>query len=586
MIRTPLLLAFLSCALSCSLFAQKQYFFSGVPVTGQLSLTATVNVSQLAQSQTIRTASRTGIVRLPEFKIQPELMAPKAETLHRFAALVSVQTMAQTAQMPSLSVVPASANFGFDGLTHLDQRMANGGNQFSVEPPSPSIAISNGYIVEGVNNAIQVYTAAGVPLLPKVLATDQLFALPAELNRVTGVNGVYPTDIRVFHDQTIDRWIILQRALDNNAAGQTLNSSHLYVAVSQSGDPTQTYNIYTMDTTNAQNYRCPCIADYPQIGADRYGIHIAANEYDTVYNNFVDATILSISKSSLAAGLHSPTAYKFTIPFNTGYEFAIQPAATPPGASYFLANGGVEYLVSSQSKFLPDSNLSVWAIGNTSTLESTSPNLALTQTIVPSLAYSSPDVATQRPGPIPYGSSLGARLPVIDGGDTRVLSVTYSGGRLYSTFATKVADENGATLVGGAYVILSPTFRAGVLAAPVFRQGYLLVKNNHILRPAIGINPKGDGSIAFTLVGPDYFPSAAFVAISAAATGSTVQLVRPGAAPEDGFTAYQGGVARWGDYSTAVAGVDGTIWMSTEYIPNAPRTVAANWGTFLFGYIP
>ncbi|MDQ6663830.1 MAG: hypothetical protein M3Z23_05515, partial [Acidobacteriota bacterium] len=195
----------------------------------------------------------------------------------------------------------------------------------------------------------------------------------------------------------------------------------------------------------------------------------------------------------------------------------------------------------------------------------------------------------QRPGPIPYGSSLGARLPVIDGGDTRVLSVTYSGGRLYSTFATKVTDENGTTLVGGAYVILSPTFRAGILAAPVFREGYLLVKNNHLLRPAIGINAKGAGSIAFTLVGPDYYPSAAFVPFSASSTGPAVEIVRPGAAPEDGFTAYPPaglGVARWGDYSTAVAGADGTIWMSTEYIPNSPRTLAANWGTFLFNYVP
>ncbi|MDQ6662954.1 MAG: hypothetical protein M3Z23_01005, partial [Acidobacteriota bacterium] len=388
MIRTALSLALLSGALTCTLFAQKQYFFSGVPVTGQLNLTATVNVSQLALSPAIRAAARGGIARMPEFKILPELTAPKAALARRFEALAAT---AQT--MQSLSIVPASASFGFDGLTHLDQRMANGGNQFSVEPPSPSIAISNGFILEGVNNAIQVYTTAGVPLLPKVVATDQLFALPAEINRVTGVQGVYPTDIRVFYDQTIDRWIVLQRALDNDAAGQPLNSSHLYVAASQTGDPTGTYNIYTMDTTNPQNSRCPCLADYPQIGADRYGIYIAANEYDTAFNNFIDATILSISKASIAAGVHSPTAYKFTLPRNTGYEFAIQPAQTPPGASYFLANGGVEYLVSSQATLLPDSNLSLWAISNTSSLGTSTPNLALQQTIVPSLAYSSPDVA-------------------------------------------------------------------------------------------------------------------------------------------------------------------------------------------------
>ncbi|HEX5297257.1 MAG TPA: hypothetical protein VFW50_09735 [Streptosporangiaceae bacterium] len=39
-------------------------------------------------------------------------------------------------------------------------------------------------------------------------------------------------------------------------------------------------------------------------------------------------------------------------------------------------------------------------------------------------------------------------------------------------------------------------------------------------------------------------------------------------------------MARWGDYSAAVYG-DGAIWMGNEYIPNAARTLLANWGTFL-----
>ena len=35
-------------------------------------------------------------------------------------------------------------------------------------------------------------------------------------------------------------------------------------------------------------------------------------------------------------------------------------------------------------------------------------------------------------------------------------------------------------------------------------------------------------------------------------------------------------------YTTAaVMPEDGTIWFANEYIPNAPRTVLANWGTFI-----
>src|SRR5256884_18662 len=60
-----------------------------------------------------------------------------------------------------------------------------------------------------------------------------------------------------------------------------------------------------------------------------------------------------------------------------------------------------------------------------------------------------------------------------------------------------------------------------------------------------------------------------------------------------------GGVARWGDYSAAVADDDGNIWIATEYIGqtctdaqysadltcNKTRSQLANWGTFI-GKLP
>ena len=203
-------------------------------------------------------------------------------------------------------------------------------------------------------------------------------------------------------------------------------------------------------------------------------------------------------------------------------------------------------------------------------------------------------MATEKAGPLTYGSTLNppGLVANLDGGDCRVLSAFYSGGRIYATWATEVADELGNNLVGGAYVILSPTFRNNVLAAPVLRQGYLLVQKNHLLRPAIGVTAQGRGAIALTLVGPDYFPSAAFVPIDTYSTGTAVQVSSAGTGPEDGFTGYttqgfpQTGIARWGDYNSAVVSADGSIWMTVQFIPNAPRTQLANWGTFITRYIP
>jgi hypothetical protein len=87
--------------------------------------------------------------------------------------------------------------------------------------------------------------------------------------------------------------------------------------------------------------------------------------------------------------------------------------------------------------------------------------------------------------------------------------------------------------------------------------------------------------MVFTLVGPDFFPSAATINLTDDNPGITV--VAAGAAPEDGFSGYppRGNTARWGDYSAAAVSPDGTIWLATEYIPDLPRTSQANWGTFI-----
>ena len=346
-----------------------------------------------------------------------------------------------------------------------------------------------------------------------------------------------------------------------------------------------------MDTTNASHPGCPCVPDYPQIGADQYGFYISSNEFDFAYG-FVDASILAISKASLAAGVAQPTAFEFLLPFNT-YEFAIHPATTPPGASYFLQNGGVEYFVSSQAAN-PDSNMAIYAMSNTSSLATSTPNLTLTETLVPTLFYSSPPQATQpQSGPIPQGASLGFTFPrPLDGGDTRLQSVIYSGGRLYVTLGTQVIDTNNNVLAGGAYVVISIANRGGLITASALRQGYLLVNGNHLLRPAIAVDAQGRGAIVVTLVGPNYYPSSAMVPFSAFAAGGTLQVVARGALPDDGFTAYDVPFyGRWGDYAAAVLGSDGRIWLATEYIPNIannqyPFSGYANWGTSVMAVVP
>ena len=582
----PWVAAAVTVVVTLPLAAQPPAQYTGANVTGSLVFIRTVNLTQ--QGQMLQALALHASLPETQPKAPPKFLRAPVKS----RSLLSMSSAMITAPAQSLTITGASGIAGFNALSHLDQRSANHGNQFSIEPPSQSIAASTNYVLEGVNDAIQVYFPSGVPALPAVLASNQVFGLGPAIDRNTGVNGVYLTDMRVYFDLSINRWFIIERDLDNDAEGNPLATSHLYLAVSQTADPTGVYNVYVMETTNAAHPGCPCVADYPQVGADQYGFHIAWNEFNSVSSAFVDASILSLSKAALAGGATAPTAYQFLIPYTTAYEFAIQPATTPPGASNFVASGGLEYFASTLSDSGYTGGVALWAMTNTSSLAAGTPNPILSRVVIPTLSYTVPDVATQRPGTLVYGSSLTppGQLAYLDGGDCRVQALSYAGGRLYLTFPTGVTDQTGRFEVGGAYVVLSPTYRSGVLAATVLNQGYLVINNNHLLRPAIAMNAQGAGAITATLVGPDWYPSATVIPFSTFSTPSTLQVGAVGTQPEDGFTGYPGGgdvgVARWGDYNSAVATSDGAIWMVVQYIGSYPRTEFANWNTYVVRMLP
>jgi hypothetical protein len=116
------------------------------------------------------------------------------------------------------------------------------------------------------------------------------------------------------------------------------------------------------------------------------------------------------------------------------------------------------------------------------------------------------------------------------------------------------------------------------------QQGYIAVANADLFYPALAVGSGGNGAIAFTLSGSDYFPSSAFVPLTSTGAGD-VQIIAAGTAPQDGFSGYTyfggGGSGRTGDYSAAAVDEHGAIWIASEYIPSGPRTLLANWGTFI-----
>ena len=78
----------------------------------------------------------------------------------------------------------------------------------------------------------------------------------------------------------------------------------------------------------------------------------------------------------------------------------------------------------------------------------------------------------------------------------------------------------------------------GVLAH-ILNQGYVAVNGENVLFPSIAVNRSGFGAMAFTLSGPDFFPSAAYVRFGFGRALGPIHITGPGALPEDGFSGYK-----------------------------------------------
>lgn len=502
---------------------------------------------------------------------------------------------------------PGSGFFGFDGISHYDQRFAGTGvytnTQFSLEPPDQALAVGNGYVLEAINNALAVYKTDGTPV---VLPTpvNQFFGLAPEIIRGTVTFGPSLSDPRAYYDAASKRFFVEEWGTDSDPkTGASTGTSFIKLAVSQTSNPAGGYTLYTFDTTfdptlgpdPVTGQPTHILPDYVQIGADANGFFMSINQFDLLGNQgFVGQRILAISKSAVVAGVNTPlVSFSGDDLYNSPAGFTVQPAKTPAGGAYETRAGGTEYFLS--SVFDSTANqISIWAISNTASLKTKTPSLTLTDTLITSLPFTQPAPSAQKVGPYQYGMSVGYPEELVATGDTRMTQVTYVLGHLYSALETGVPGAKTGANPGVTYFSVAPGMDAGgQVSGQVNRQGYVTVAGDTLSYPSFGINSTGGSVITCTLVGPDFYPSAAYVTLDSHLKAGPVRIASAGVAPSDGFTGYLRtdkagnpvqGVARWGDYSQAQPDENGDIWLAQEMISarsNTQRSLLANYGTFI-----
>jgi hypothetical protein len=479
----------------------------------------------------------------------------------------------------SVSFKGANVPVAFPGLTTVDTALTNG---FVLSPPDQGLCVGGGHVVEIINLVLAVYTSTGM----KIDNTEQ------SANAFFGADPAttFLSDPRCYYDAPTQRWFFSM----TNVVDSTTGRSNLFLAVSKTNDPAGDYIIYSIDTTDdgqngtPQNPGCttasPCFGDQPLLGADAYGIYLTTNEFGVFSDVFNGAQIYALSKSALEAG----TATSFVdiggqIPLEEGIAYSVQPASSPDLSTESAP--GVEYFLSALDFFSSlDNRVAVWALTNTQSLNSNSPNVSLLGTVINSEVYGQPPVATQKVGPYPLGQSLGEPEEALNTNDDRMNNVVYASNHLWGGLNTIIGD---GTTSGIAYFFVMPSVKGDKLSAKLQGQGYISVEGNSVLFPGIGVTADGTAAAAFTVSGPSYFPSAAYAHITPAhATG--VNIVALGQAAQDDFSGYpefggDPGVARWGDYSWGVA--DGkSLWLATEFIPGNINSLDffTNFGTEVF----
>ncbi len=525
----------------------------------------------------------------------------------------------------------------FDGLNHRAQRTANGGNQFSVEPPDQGLCVGNGFVMESVNDVLAVYDQAG-HVRKAVTDLNTFYGYPAQIDRTTGLVGPTVTDPSCLFDAASQRWFQVVLTLETVPdTGDFTGRNTIDIAVSRTASPLGDWTIYRLPVTDdgtdgTPNHGCAagdrsqphptaCIGDYPHIGADANGFYVTTNEYPFFGPGFHAAQVYSFSKAALAASAPTLTVSQIdTIGADAGRPgFTLIPAISP-GKKFENSGQGTEYLMSSNAAeeargtATTSTDLLVWALTNTRSLTSANPAVSLAHTTLQVNPYAPPPRADQKAGDFPLGQCLNdptcspalLRKPpdpftevesTLDASDTRMGQVAFADGKLWAGLDTALT-LGGTNKAGIEYFVVTPKANDNGVRARLETSGYLGVRNNNVTYPAVGVTEDGRGIMAFTLVGRDHYPSAAYTTIDVRGVGS-VHVAAEGKGPQDGFTGYKGIVGnpprpRWGDYGAAA--VDGaSVWIASEYIGQtctlaqyraapfgscgATRTALANWDT-------
>ena len=514
-----------------------------------------------------------------------------------------------------LAVVDPGTELGlnFSGLNFFNQRFdADGGNQFSVEPPDQGLCVGNGLVLEAVNTVLAFYDASTGAQIGGFESLNQFFTGDhAVLRSTPPVFGTFITDPKCIYDAGSGRFFMTIVTIGQDpSTGAFVPPFTVRIATSKTSTPTVNPSDWLLhdhrchERRHERNAHAPGLPVRRRPAVDRCGCKrfLHHNERVPVLHERLQrrADLRSAEVRAHCGDDAEHPAHRRCpdlAQLRRGHSVSLQPAISPSAADFATGSGGTEYLLGAlefgKRPFTLDNRIAVWALTNTSSLNST-PAITVSTKVIPSQVYGLPGSIVQPKGPTPLADAVKAHENLIDGGDDRMQAATYAHGLLWGAGDTVVKTPTGSSQVGVTYYVVSPSVTGSAVDGTVVKQGYLSVDGNSVTRPSLGVTSAGKAVIGVSLVGPDYFPSAAYATLDDTLTTapSTLHVVAAGTKPADGFTGYPAfgpfsGVERWGDYGAASA-VGNDVWIANEWIQGNVSfpPALANWNTFVSKITP
>ncbi len=416
-------------------------------------------------------------------------------------------TLTQTTTAPS-------AGQGFDGISYADTTCG-------CMPPDGAIAAGPTYLVGAVNTAYEVWDKTGKSRLgPVDLGTFFL-----------GCNIGFVTDPFTDYDAAANRFVLGVLSFD------FFYDSSLCIAVSQSGDPTGNWNVYSIPVDRTTAGSGADLLDFPHMAISSDAIFVSGNQFGNFAQTYLGPRVYAFNKAQMYARQQQAAGGHYSIS-DTSKDTLI-PAR----------NVGVDktmYFVSVDNN-CPCSNANLWKWS-----DPWGSNVFTFEGSTPLMSYDEPPNATQ-----PGGSAITTN-------DTRSLGAQWS-------------NVSGSPTIYGAHAIACNPGKGTVSCVHWFQLGGLdstptLVTQGTVgadgqfrYFPNLAVNNAGELAIGFA------FSSASdYAGVHTYDLGSGSELtIKAGEASIDG--------SRYGDYAGTVLDPDGcTVWHLEEY-----AKAGTTWGTWV-----